>query len=203
MPQSGPPPPSDPTGQYAAFSTGALTSNLDVVGVPMADFTLTDANPASGVNPALDVVLFGKIYDVAPDGTKTLVHRLVSPVRVADITKPIHINLPGTIHRYAAGHSIQFLLAITDATYVGSRATHLLTIAPDASHPSTVSMHVLQDATLAQNAVPALVTASLTNASLPNTAGAHWTAGWVIPAALLALASMLGALSLRREKTAR
>jgi len=31
----------------------------------MADFTLTDANPASGVNPALDVVLFGKIYDVA------------------------------------------------------------------------------------------------------------------------------------------
>jgi hypothetical protein len=43
----------------------------------------------------------------------------------------------------------------------------------------------------------------LTNASLPNTAGAHWTAGWVIPAALLALASMLGALSLRREKTAR
>lgn len=64
-------------------------------------------------------------------------------------------------------------------------------------------MHVLQDATLAQNAVPALVTASLTNASLPNTAGAHWTAGWVIPAALLALASMLGALSLRREKTAR
>ncbi|MDQ1015016.1 hypothetical protein QFZ43_001565 [Streptomyces afghaniensis] len=32
------------------------------------------------------LVLFAKIYDVAPDGTRTLVRRLVAPVRVPDVT---------------------------------------------------------------------------------------------------------------------
>ena len=125
----------------------------------MADFYLADANPVNGVNAALDVVLFGKIYDVAPDGTKTLVHRLVSPVRVADLSQPVHINLPGQIHRYAAGHHLQFLLATTDNGYIGSKATHVLTIAPDAAHPATVTLRVLQNATDAANAIPVVKSA--------------------------------------------
>ena len=42
---------------------------------------------ASG--PGGKLVLFAKVYDVAPDGTKTLQNRLISPVRVADVTKPV------------------------------------------------------------------------------------------------------------------
>src|SRR6058998_2864937 len=46
------------------------------------------------------LVLFAKLYDVAPDGTKTLVHRLVAPARVPDVTRKFTVELPGIVHRY-------------------------------------------------------------------------------------------------------
>ena len=41
-------------------------------------------------------MLFAKIYDVAPDGTKMLQNRLISPVRVADVTKPVTSRCPAS-----------------------------------------------------------------------------------------------------------
>jgi len=201
VPQSGPPQPSDPTGQFAAFDTAPLTSNLDVVGVPMADFYLSDANPVSGVDPSLDVVLFGKIYDVDASGNKTLVHRIVSPVRVADLSKPVHINLPGQVYRYAAGHHLEFLLATTDNGYVGSRAQHVLTIAPDKAHPATVTLHVLQSTQAAQTAVPA-PTVTAASGGLVNTSTARgWPVIWPATGAVLLVLglALLGGTVARRR----
>ena len=49
--------------------------------------------------PSGQLQVFAKLYDVAPDGSKTLVHKLISPVRVADVTQPVHIELPAIVHR--------------------------------------------------------------------------------------------------------
>ena len=188
VPQDGPtaPPPTDPAGQYASFSTGALANDLDVVGVPMADFTISDAAPVNGIDPSLDVTLFAKIYDVAPDGSKLLVHRLVSPVRIADPSKPVHVNLPGIVHRFVKGHALTFVVATTDATHQVSRATHVLTIAPAATNPGTLVLPVLGSSPAAAAGPTATVPAP---AQLPDTSTSS-------PAGLLAVIAVLGALAL-------
>ena len=74
--------------------------------------------------PAGKLLLFAKIYDVAPDGSRTLVNRLVSPTRVADVTAPIQLELPGVVHRYAAGHRLSLVLAALPA-WVGYSRIYL------------------------------------------------------------------------------
>jgi hypothetical protein len=134
--------PSDPTGEFASFTTPALTQNTDVVGIPEATFTVSDPT-ASSVDPASELVLFGKLYDVDPGGTITLVHGIVSPLRVADLSKPVH--LPGQVHRYLAGHRIRLVLASTDQAYLGSRLANTITITADPAQPSFVTLPVASD----------------------------------------------------------
>jgi hypothetical protein len=162
--------PTDPPGTAATFTTGVLSHDIDSVGIPTADFMLSDANATASVLPSLNVVLFGKIYDLDASGTATLVHRIVSPVRIADITKPVHINLPGVAHRYAAGHRLQLVLATTDAAYVGSRAPHVLTIAPDPQHPGTLTLPVVSASEGRATAESAQDTKAASSSVLPDTA---------------------------------
>lgn len=69
------------------------------------------------------LVLFAKVYDVAPDGGKTLVNRLVAPVRVPDVTRSFTVRLPGIVHRYEAGHRLEFVIAASDSAYFGNRGS--------------------------------------------------------------------------------
>ncbi len=64
-------------------------------------------------------MLFAKVYDVAPDGTQTLQNRLVSPVRVGDVTKPVDVTLPGVVQRFDTGHRIRVVVAAGDLAYAG------------------------------------------------------------------------------------
>jgi ABC-2 type transport system ATP-binding protein len=84
------------------------------------------ATQAAG--PAGQLVAFAKLYDVGPDGAIELPHRLISPVRVADVTKPVTIELPGIVHRFAAGHRLVVVLAGGDMAYRGSSATQPVTL---------------------------------------------------------------------------
>lgn len=131
--------PTDPPGEFASWSSGALANPVDIVGVPTLDLTLS-APAASNADPTTELVLFGKIYDVDPAGNATLVHGIVSPVRIADATKPVHINLPGQVHRYAAGHRIELVLASTDSAYVGSRVPQAISVAADPAHPAALTI---------------------------------------------------------------
>jgi hypothetical protein len=133
-------PPSDPPGESAAFTTAPLTHDLDNVGIPTLDASIKASLPS--VDPSTDLVLFAKLYDVAPDGSIDLAHRLVSPVRIADTSKPVHINLPGIVHRFAKGHRIQLVLAATDQAYIGSRLANVITLTVDPAHPSTLRLPV-------------------------------------------------------------
>lgn len=118
-----------------AFSTAPLGSDVDVVGIPSATLHLR----ASAV-PAPGVALFAKLYDVAPDGSVTLVNRLVSPFRVADLSQPVTVALPGIAHRFPAGHRLQFVVADSDAAYAGNPSALAVSVLTDAARPGTLTI---------------------------------------------------------------
>jgi predicted acyl esterase len=87
------------------------------------------------------LVVYAKLYDVGPDGTPVeLPNRLISPVRVADVTAPISIELPGIVHRFEAGHRLALVLAGGDLAYRGSTLPQKVTLrtAPDAPNALTL-----------------------------------------------------------------
>ena len=93
--------------------------------------------------PSDQLQVFAKLYDVAPDGSKTLVHKLISPVRVADVTQPVHIELPAIVHRVDAGHRLQLVLASTDAAYKNAYAVQPVTVHASPTTPATLSIPVV------------------------------------------------------------
>ncbi|MBT2487294.1 CocE/NonD family hydrolase [Streptomyces sp. ISL-96] len=123
--------PSDTPGTYLGWSTEPLKAAVDVVGAPKATLRVVSpkAERVQNSGDAADkLVLFAKLYDVAPDGTKTLVQRLVAPVRVPDVTRPFTVSLPGIVHRYEAGHRLEFVVAASDDAYYGNRGIKPVTV---------------------------------------------------------------------------
>ncbi|MFB7707750.1 CocE/NonD family hydrolase [Streptomyces sp. NPDC056105] len=125
------PAPRDTAGTYLGWTSEPLTRTTDVVGSPKA--TLKVVSPKTervqNSDDAADkLVLFAKLYDIAPDGGKTLVHRLVAPVRVPDVTRPFTVSLPGIVHRYEKGHRLQFVIAASDDAYGGNKGIKPVTV---------------------------------------------------------------------------
>ncbi|WP_369393089.1 CocE/NonD family hydrolase [Streptomyces sp. CG1] len=125
------PAPYDTPGTYLAWTGAPLARDLDVVGAPQATLEVVspEAERTQNSGDAADrLVLFAKLYDVAPDGTQTLVHRLVAPVRVPDVTRSFTVTLPGIVHRYPAGHRLRFVVAAGDDAYFGNRGIKPVTV---------------------------------------------------------------------------
>ncbi|MGH3734090.1 MAG: alpha/beta fold hydrolase [Micromonosporaceae bacterium] len=138
-------PPSDTPGTYAAWTSAPLTEELAIAGVPSLDVRLSapTAELTQGGDPAGMLVLFAKVYDIAPDGSVELKNRLVSPVRIPDVRQPLHIELPGVVHRFAAGHRIQVVLAAGDAAYAGNIAAHPVTVLTSPGDPGVLKLPVV------------------------------------------------------------
>jgi predicted acyl esterase len=113
--------------------------------VPTLDVFLTAPTAAAtqSAGPAGQLQLFAKLYDVAPDGSKTLVNKLISPVRVADVSKSVHIELPGIVHRVAAGHRLQLVLSSTDAAYKNADALQPVTVTANQLSPARLRIPVV------------------------------------------------------------
>ncbi len=125
------PKPYDTKGTYLGWRSAPFTAPLDVVGAPKATLKVVSpkAERVQNSGDASDkLVLFAKVYDVAPDGTRTLVNRLVSPVRVPDVTRPFTVELPGIVHRYEKGHRLEFVIAASDTAYFGNRGIKPVTV---------------------------------------------------------------------------
>ncbi|MFH9764572.1 CocE/NonD family hydrolase [Streptomyces microflavus] len=125
------PKPYDTKGTYLGWCSAPLTAPVDVVGAPKATLKVVSpkAERAQNSGDASDrLVLFAKVYDVAPDGSRTLVNRLVSPVRVPDVTRPFTVELPGIVHRYEKGHRLEFVIAASDTAYFGNRGIKPVTV---------------------------------------------------------------------------
>jgi putative CocE/NonD family hydrolase len=138
-------PVSDPPGTAISFTSAPLEGPVDVVGSPRVTVRL-DSPTAAAVQGATDgqLVVFAKLYDVGPDGTPVeLPNRLVSPVRVADVGRPVSIELPAIVHRFEARHRLALVLAGGDLAYRGSNARHAVTLTTGPGEPQTLVLPVV------------------------------------------------------------
>lgn len=122
------PPDENVPGTFASWTGSPLAAPIDVAGTPTLDVQLHTPLAIPSTGPAGQLVLFAKLYDVAPDGTASLVHNLVAPARISDPTKPLHITLPAIVHRFAEGHEIRLVLGSGDLNYRGGLASEPVTI---------------------------------------------------------------------------
>ncbi|MFI9581970.1 alpha/beta fold hydrolase [Streptomyces sp. NPDC052236] len=159
-------------GQYARFESAPLDRSLRITGSPTVKLRVTSD---SG-----EAVLFGKVYDVGPDGRQqVLPSQLVAPVRVegAKQGKDVELTLPAVDHEVDAGHRLRLVLSATDLAYASPAA------------PAAYTVELLSTGngagTLTVPTAPAVKTQA---AGLP-----WWT--WALPAggALLAAALLLTA----------
>ncbi|MBB4984539.1 hypothetical protein GGE06_005485 [Streptomyces sp. SFB5A] len=161
------PRPYDTPGTYLGWTSAPLTAPADLVGAPRA--TLRVVSPATervqdSGDAADKLVLFAKLYDVAPDGTKTLINRLVAPVRVPDVTQPFTVELPGIVHRYETGHRLEFVVAASDTAYSGNRGIKPVTVVSDpedTGSTGTLSLPLVEGRVGQSAAYPGRTTSSI------------------------------------------
>ncbi|MFJ4967981.1 alpha/beta fold hydrolase [Streptomyces sp. NPDC088755] len=159
-------------GQFGRFESAPLTTAVRVTGTPTVR---VDVRATEG----RDAVLFGKVYDVSPDGRQqVLPSQLVAPYRITPDQqgKPVELALPAVDHEFDAGHRMRLVLSATDLGYASPAEPATYTVT--AKGPLTVPT------------APAVTTAA---ATLP-----WWT--WGLPAAALVIAA--GLLLTARRRTA-
>ncbi|MFE7170556.1 CocE/NonD family hydrolase [Streptomyces sp. NPDC057616] len=140
------PGPYDTAGTYLGWTGAPLARATDVVGAPRATLKVlspTAARAQNSGNAADRLVLFAKLYDIAPDGGRTLVHRLVAPVRVPDVGKSFTVTLPGIVHRFEKGHRLRFVIAASDDAYFGNRGIKPVTVVSSPGRAGSLELPVL------------------------------------------------------------
>ncbi|MCX5380707.1 alpha/beta fold hydrolase [Streptomyces sp. NBC_00091] len=115
-------------GQNAAFESQPLTREVRVTGTPTVTLKVR-STAADGA-----AVLFGKVYDVAPDGRRqVLPGQLVAPVRVEDAGqgRSVELRLPAVDHAVQAGHRLRLVVAATDLGYASPAAPAAYTVSAE------------------------------------------------------------------------
>lgn len=116
----------DLPGQVAAFVTDPLVDPLEVTGASQVRLrvaaTPTPAAPIPTVAAPPEAVLFVKLYDVGPDGRRTLPGGAVAPVRIGplpaeDTAVEFTVTLAGVVRPVQAGHRLAVVVATTDRGY--------------------------------------------------------------------------------------
>ncbi|MFD7080548.1 alpha/beta fold hydrolase [Streptomyces sp. NPDC059918] len=160
-------------GQYARFDSEPLAEEVRITGTPTVTLNVR-STAADG-----SAVLFGKVYDVGPDGRQqVLPSQLVAPVRVENAQQgaAVELRLPAVDHAVEAGHRLRLVVAATDLGYASPAA------------PATYTVSVR-----GALAVPVAGGVRTASAGLP-----AWTWGLPLGAALLA-AALLGIRRTGRE----
>jgi predicted acyl esterase len=140
-------PPRDTPGTFAQFTTPPLPGDLDLGGVPALTVQLSRTLPGGPLpDGARDLVLCAKLYNVAPDGTVHLQHRLVSAARIGSFDEPVRIELPGVVQRVPAGHRLAVVLAASDAGYRGNVVPGDVTVTTTSAAPGVLELPVLAGA---------------------------------------------------------
>ncbi|MET0188279.1 MAG: alpha/beta fold hydrolase, partial [Pseudonocardia sediminis] len=112
-------------GQSAVFRTAPVDAPLLVAGAPRVGLTVARV-PGQAVQETGpdEAVLFGKVYEVTADGTRTLLGGAVAPLRVrvpADGSAArISVTLPGVVAPIEAGNRLMVSVGTTDQGYTGT-----------------------------------------------------------------------------------
>jgi predicted acyl esterase len=136
----------DAPGTFAQWSTGPLKEDLDIAGVPAVTVQVDSPTfaAASAAGPAGQLVLFAKLYDTAPDGTVVLQHRLVAAQRIAQLGKPVRLELPGVVQRVPAGHTLSLVLAASDSDHRGNTLSGPVTVTTSTAQPGVLELPVVR-----------------------------------------------------------
>ncbi|WP_237669222.1 ATP-binding cassette domain-containing protein [Rhodococcus sp. BS-15] len=105
----------DLPGQSATFTSDPVDSSVTITGAPRVNLRV-----ASLASPG-QAVLFAKLYDVAPNGTRTLPGGAVSAIRLPDTEgiDPVDVTvaLPGISYTVQQGHRLELSISTTDQAY--------------------------------------------------------------------------------------
>ncbi|WP_204164608.1 alpha/beta fold hydrolase [Nocardioides daejeonensis] len=118
----------DLPGTAVSWRSPVLAQHVTVVGTPKLDLRVDAPLSLPG-----QLVLFAKLYDVAPSGKATLLRNLIAPVRIADAKRPIAITMPGLVHRFAKGHRIELRVTGGSTNYRGNLLPQPVTISTGGS----------------------------------------------------------------------
>lgn len=144
-----PPPPGSPSrlpvplpqfsvpGTTAEWASGTLPAPVTVVGAPALTLSVSSDPGSDGTLP-LSTVLFAQILDIGPDGTASTIHDLVAPIRLLESGGPIHVTLPGIVHRFETGHRIGLSLSGGNAGFRGNLVSHQVEFAIDGGQTLTL-----------------------------------------------------------------
>ncbi|GGU35020.1 alpha/beta fold hydrolase [Streptomyces violascens] len=113
-------------GQYARFDSAPLKTGVHVTGSPTVRLRVKSSGDFA--------VLFGKVYDVGPDGKQqVLPSQLVAPIRVdgAKDGKTVELTLPAVDHNVEAGHRLRLVLAATDLGFASPAGPATYTVSLD------------------------------------------------------------------------
>lgn len=111
----------DLPGQAATFVTNPLLEPLEAVGAPQIRLRVAAAPTPTAAAPS-EAVLFVKLYDVGPDGRRTLPGGAVAPVRIGPLPADgtavqFTVTLAGVVRPVQAGHRLAVVVATTDRGY--------------------------------------------------------------------------------------
>jgi ABC-2 type transport system ATP-binding protein len=108
---------SDIPGEAAAFVSDPTSSQLLVAGSATVRLRVSAVQA-----PAGQAVLFAKLYDVGPNGTRALPGAGVAPIRIDPLPAngspvDVTVTLPGIVQPVQAGHHLRLVVSTTDQSY--------------------------------------------------------------------------------------
>ena len=128
-------PPTEQPGQFAEWVTAPFDQDVEVVGIPTLELPVSSQTG--------EAHLHVRIYDVAADGTETLIRRLTAPAYAEDLSAPLTISHPGFVHRFDAGDSLRLVVASTDLSYSNRQLPDQYTVAVDPAAPPVLTLPVV------------------------------------------------------------
>ncbi|XGP77324.1 alpha/beta fold hydrolase [Actinokineospora auranticolor] len=111
----------DLPGQAARFASQPMTSQLLIAGATTARLRVASAGGGAPEGAAL----FAKLYDVGPDGTRTLPGSAVSALRTPPLPADgsaveVTVALPAVVRPIEADHRVELVVSTTDQAYASS-----------------------------------------------------------------------------------
>ena len=144
-------------GQSATFTSEPVGSQVLIAGSAQVGVTVARV---PGQPAADEAVLFGKVYELDPEGRRTLLGSAVAPLRVAvpaSGAARATVTLPGVVAPIEAGNRVVVSISTTDQAYAGSTqpAVWQIGLAPtSAGAGGAVAVPVVPGRTVASNTVP-------------------------------------------------
>ncbi|MCW2631844.1 MAG: Sulfate-transporting ATPase, partial [Pseudonocardia sp.] len=144
-------------GQSATFTSDPVGTQVLIAGSAQIGVTVARV---PGQPAASEAVLFGKIYELDPEGRRTLLGSAVAPFRVAVPTSgaaTATVTLPGVVAPIEAGNRIVVSISTTDQAYAGSTQPAVWQVGQvpaSTGGPGSVAVPVVPGRTVTSNTVP-------------------------------------------------